>query len=1583
MLVRCRFAAVTLAVSLVTSAAIAQEGTSAGKLTLPDDLFGGEGATQRSSGAVQPMASSGDAPPVAYDSGGAVSYSAGGASYSQSLGAHLRARYNTQSYGQPDGNLDLGTMLMTTDGDTSWFFDGQVTLNDESHVGFNVGSGVRTLYYGDLLGERLLGLSIWADGTSTLNDNFFPQLGLSYELLGDKWDIRANASFVLSDQTQVGSTNRTGGIDFFNNNLVRQTITGQDDAMHLTEIEVARRVFNRELWGFAGGYGLYGELEDTSGFQAGMRGYATPDLGLQVKVTDDDLFGTNLVFSATWFIGRTRTNTPFTCDLRDRMREPVIRNDYVAIHNTRIAGGDALTNDFDGDGAAEDLRFVHVDSTAGDGGDGSFENPYNSLDDANGNTQTNDIILVHADSNIPTDTGIDLLDGQRLLGEGDDMIFQVPTTELGLIAIPETAPGARAGASPIVNLTAGATGVRLADGNEVANLNFVDGASGITGVGNTGGDPNLHDMTFTNQTGDAIVLTPLERVDGADTTIAFNATLENLTFTGVMGNDIDIDATTVADPTAANVTLNELITINNITSTNDGDFSLRLANTHAGGTTNISNYTYNGSANSAGGVDIFQTAGTVNVTDSSFTGGGPAAIGFNMTDTTGITAVGASVTVTDMAEAARMTNVGGTTDFAATVNNTNASGGTVTVTGNTGAVNVNGDITSLDATSVVVADAEAAVTVSSSITRNGAAGVAVDIDDNVAGDGGSVTFSNPNATITSNGGSLAFDIDGGDDEITVLASVVDTGGIRVDGRTDGLVDFAGGLTSTTANNDAVLLNNNAADSIISFMNLDITTNTGRGFVAENGTGEVNVTGSNTITTGNTTGALVLDGDPAQPVTSTSGITFDSIDTGAGSTNAVVLDNVEALVQVNGGVLNTTANAAAQINNADAVVLAGVEMNSGGATAVQATYTGPNINTLTISDADLNNDAVIVTNATGTADADTIVSLTDITDGGLFDFDTTGAAALTASMTRVTGNGATTLDVTGSGDGTLAMDNVNTGSAVVAFSSAGSSGDLAVTTSNSGNTDAFTSVTVTDNGDGDVTTNLTSTAVDGALDLNAAGDGDATFNVFGGSVTGAATVDANNTGVADVLVDGAGTYDSGLDITLVNQDDATATVTGADVTGDTTITGGNSGMFDVVVDGSTSVDGNLDISAANTNAKTVTVTGADVTGDLAVNNSGGGLSTTTIDGATTVGGAMDVTATNNGNATVTVTGAQVAGDTAINGANTGSFTATLNGSGDYDGALTVMASNTGAATVNMTGTSTVDGAVNIGATGGGVATINLTGNNTFNSTTDIATSNSNDAAVSLSGVYNDVLTVSATNSGDYDFTMVGADVNAGAAAVGFDLSMGPAVADASLVLTGNNVDAGVSLNAQNNGSLDTQINGDTVTTGSDDLAFVFTVGSQVDSGDILIQNSNYTTNNAGTFVFTNDANGLVDFQLDDNSFINGSAAQTAATITNNAGVFNATIGVTDAGFNGNLFTNGNNATDQLLITSNNASTVNLLLSGNIANGGSGNFHLTEAGASTFGVHDRDNTDAQNNGAVTFDPAIGSFDNLPNEPQRPTF
>ncbi len=186
-----------------------------------------------------------------------------------------------------------------------------------------------------------------------------------------------------------------------------------------------------------GPYVLGNDEQDSAGYRVGMRGYAYPDLLLQIAVSQDDIFNTNAAFQVTWFVGRTRNNFQPACGLADRMREPVMRNDYVALQRTTEVGGEPLTGT---DG--EPLRFVHVDANAPSGGNGTYEHPLDNVGNVHANSEESDIVLLYSDGTFTGQNTLRTAGQSAVVGRRQRRILhgQRPQQK-GVVVIPETSPG--------------------------------------------------------------------------------------------------------------------------------------------------------------------------------------------------------------------------------------------------------------------------------------------------------------------------------------------------------------------------------------------------------------------------------------------------------------------------------------------------------------------------------------------------------------------------------------------------------------------------------------------------------------------------------------------------------------------------------------------------------------------------------------------------------------------------------------------------------------------------------------------------------------------------------------------------------------------------------------------------------------------------------------------------------------------------------------------------------------------------------------------------------------------------------------
>jgi hypothetical protein len=793
----------------------------------------------------------------------------GGGSYffAQDLGTMLRVGYDTESYGQDadTGTLNIGTMQMLNFDDSAVFVDGQVTLNDPNGVGFNLGVGYRWMSfqpYASAAG-RMQGVSIWADGTSTEANNFFPQVGVSYESLGELWDLRANGYIPVGQDTQVGDFDPTGEVGFEGNSISQLTQATVDSSFYVGEAELAARLLsNRDAWAFAGPYFLANDNEDTLGYRAGVRGYAFPDLLLQIAVSNDDIFETNAAFSVVWFVGRTRTHFQPACGVPDRFREPVMRNDYVALAQSTLGGGVPLT-----DAVGEELRIVHIDSAAAPGGDGSFENPFDMLTDANGaGSLEGDILLVHSNSVFTGESGVTLKDDQRLLGEGLDaagnpLVHTVVTFEEGTIDIPESALGARNQPRPMI-VDAIGDAITLANSNEVGNFDIEGGDSAIAGM-NITENTNLHDLSIIDTLMDAIALD----------------------------------------------TVSEDIRLVEIDITNPGGTGISLANIATTSAVTLDEFTYDGGAGPASGLELNNFDGTFTATDSTFTGG----------TGDGVAVLGGS---------------DGSITFQDTVTFNNIDGDTFDVNGFTGTLTVNSDITNDMGRSVSIqalSEASTTATFSGDIMDSG---MGILVNNNTDG---TILFT----------GDLTLNT-GANDAITVTGN-----------NTNADINFAGLVDITTTTGDGFVANGGGTLTVSGTTN-SISSTAGRlvdiqGMTISNASvnfSELNRSGAGTssavLLQTNTGGPIVLGtvGDDAG----------ESGMIAAGTGNAIEITN-SANVTVSGlEIASSAGTSGVRVEKSNAVAstinLNDLEINAG-AIGVEVVGGGTGALTMTVNDTAIN------------------------------------------------------------------------------------------------------------------------------------------------------------------------------------------------------------------------------------------------------------------------------------------------------------------------------------------------------------------------------------------------------------------------------------------------------------------------------------------------------------------------------------------------------------------------------------------------------------------------------------------------------
>lgn len=535
----------------------------------------------------------------------------------------LRLWHTTRGYGMEASQTAFGGRLAVDLADAIGFMDGQFRVSNESQFGIDFGGGFRWMAPSLLTGDtRVYGLTSWYDGQETNLNNYFNQIGVSFESLGEQIDFRLNANIPLENEKSGDIVIDTGEVTYFQNFLSIGTLIPSDVALRIVDFEVAPRIFDLNAWVYAGGYQMDGNDVSDLGAKGGVRGYVTNDLAVDVGIQDDDTFGTNTVFQIIWTPGRTGAGpTSWIHTLADRMREQVYRNTYVATTQVNRTGSSNLT-DVDGD----DIRVVHVDFTNTAPGDGTFENPYTSLTSVNSATGSlqGDIVLVHAqpagDANVYAGQAVILKDEQRLLGEGNNVKHQVVTQQMGTIDLPATFTDAiTLGTRPTiqnapgvaVTLAGTATESESFAGMEVSNFVITGGTKAIDSDASGVATVNLNNLEITSTSSHGIDLAAMtQTLENGTTRSRFNVTINEVEFNNVGGDDILLTSTT------SETTISHATAISNIESTNGNGVGINLVQNQRAAT--INNFDWNGGTTGLGAllIDRAGTQGSVTLSNS-------------------------------------------------------------------------------------------------------------------------------------------------------------------------------------------------------------------------------------------------------------------------------------------------------------------------------------------------------------------------------------------------------------------------------------------------------------------------------------------------------------------------------------------------------------------------------------------------------------------------------------------------------------------------------------------------------------------------------------------------------------------------------------------------------------------------------------------------------------------------------------------------------------------------------------------------------------------------------------------------------
>lgn len=344
-----------------------------------------------------------------------------------------------------------------------WYNDDRLHLSENGGFFGNFGIGRR-----QLVGNTAHGLGLWYSVDDDQWDNFghrFHEIGASLEVINPEYEIRFNGYLPISN---TDFTYGTPGNPFVGNQLLIQT--GVDTALAGMDGEFGVAVPGLETWAAKAfvGYYFYDPLETTSairgfgGARARVEFSPAERVSFNFQVNHDDTFDTTGFLTVNWHLYGARHPAVSSHTL-----QPIVRNAHIVrVHQDAIIATNPNT------GLA--YNVLHVNNTAGPGGDGTIDAPFRNLTEVQNASMPDDLIYVHGTGLQYTNT-IALQDRQLFIGSGPGNVF-IPTVEVGSFLMPSITD-----VNPLVGNPLGPS-VFLADDNLVGRITF-NGQTGISGNG--------------------------------------------------------------------------------------------------------------------------------------------------------------------------------------------------------------------------------------------------------------------------------------------------------------------------------------------------------------------------------------------------------------------------------------------------------------------------------------------------------------------------------------------------------------------------------------------------------------------------------------------------------------------------------------------------------------------------------------------------------------------------------------------------------------------------------------------------------------------------------------------------------------------------------------------------------------------------------------------------------------------------------------------------------------------------------------------------------------------------------------------
>ncbi|MBW4466594.1 MAG: right-handed parallel beta-helix repeat-containing protein [Pegethrix bostrychoides GSE-TBD4-15B] len=321
------------------------------------------------------------------------------------------------------------------------FLSGNFLLDNDANIGGNLVLGHR-IY--DAKRDRIWGGYLGFDNRAT-DDNHFYQLGAGFESLGEVIDFRVNGYLPIGDTSDLlressfdsgsrVSSGFQGNLLVLANERTRRTTQLWESALGGFDAEVGARLLHWNNGSQQGDLRAYGGLyyyggqhsDDTLGWRVRVAARPIDTIELGAALQGDELFGTNFSVSAGISWPRVHpTVAPEAETVATRLGEPIERQASIVVNQDEETEESTERTERPLMNPEEErpYRFQHV-MLGRNGGDGTFENPFGTVQAALDATRSDGNAVVYVDqgnnANIPAFT---IPDRVRVLSQGPAQIL--------------------------------------------------------------------------------------------------------------------------------------------------------------------------------------------------------------------------------------------------------------------------------------------------------------------------------------------------------------------------------------------------------------------------------------------------------------------------------------------------------------------------------------------------------------------------------------------------------------------------------------------------------------------------------------------------------------------------------------------------------------------------------------------------------------------------------------------------------------------------------------------------------------------------------------------------------------------------------------------------------------------------------------------------------------------------------------------------------------------------------------------------------------------------------------------------------